>query len=404
MASSRPEVTSSPTLHRDAKKRLVSLWAMAVAGLLGIGLIWQVFSISLQRPSQEVQGAFAQPSPASSPLPIKKPTSTMPSRLIAGLRPSTTPSPPVERSPGNDLTEAIVLEVVDGDTLEVRVDGTVARVRLIGVDTPEVQEPASCFAYEATEYVRSLVAAAGGKVWLEKDVSETDRFGRLLRYVWLDIQSRRLLLNEDLAVGGYARAVAFPPDVKHQDRLFSAEHAARIEERGLWGACSSFGAPVRVATSTVQALVAATFSPTVMPVFPTSTVAHLPTVMPHITPAIPATAPRTPYVTPTRQLLSPTLSPATMTATIQAQVGITAIPTFEALDTATPVVEPSPILPTPSTGLRYDPSGPDRDCPDFETQEEAQEFYIAAGGPGSDPHRLDRDRDGIACEDLPKRK
>ena len=51
-------------------------------------------------------------------------------------------------------------------------------------------------------------------------------------------------------------------------------------------------------------------------------------------------------------------------------------------------------------GLRYDPNGPDRDCPDFRTWTEAQAFFVAAGGPGRDPHRLDRDRDGIPCEAL----
>jgi hypothetical protein len=52
----------------------------------------------------------------------------------------------------------------------------------------------------------------------------------------------------------------------------------------------------------------------------------------------------------------------------------------------------------PTAGLRFDPFGPDRDCGDFASQEEAQAFYVAAGGPASDPHRLDRDHDGIACE------
>ena len=49
----------------------------------------------------------------------------------------------------------------------------------------------------------------------------------------------------------------------------------------------------------------------------------------------------------------------------------------------------------------YDPLGPDRDCRDFKTEAEAQKFFIAVGGPESDPHRLDRDRDGRACEALP---
>jgi micrococcal nuclease len=60
--------------------------------------------------------------------------------------------------------------------------------------------------------------------------------------------------------------------------------------------------------------------------------------------------------------------------------------------------EPAPPVPV---GLPYDPQGPDRDCSDFGTHEEAQRFFIAAGGPASDPHRLDGDHDGVACENLP---
>lgn len=57
----------------------------------------------------------------------------------------------------------------------------------------------------------------------------------------------------------------------------------------------------------------------------------------------------------------------------------------------------------PASGLRYDPNGPDRNCSAFATQEEAQAFFIAAGGPQHDPHRLDGDHDGTACESLPRR-
>ncbi len=61
-----------------------------------------------------------------------------------------------------------------------------------------------------------------------------------------------------------------------------------------------------------------------------------------------------------------------------------------------------PIVPTPPiSGLRFDPAGPDKDCGDFSTQAEAQAFFIAAGGPSSDPHRLDRDGNGVACQSLP---
>lgn len=63
-------------------------------------------------------------------------------------------------------------------------------------------------------------------------------------------------------------------------------------------------------------------------------------------------------------------------------------------------VEPAPITPD-GVELRYDPFGPDRNCSDFESQAKAQAFYEAAGGPESDPHRLDGDGDGVACESLP---
>ena len=59
------------------------------------------------------------------------------------------------------------------------------------------------------------------------------------------------------------------------------------------------------------------------------------------------------------------------------------------------------IAATPPTELLYDPNGPDRDCGDFATHEQAQAFFLAAGGPERDPHRLDGDNDGIACESLP---
>ncbi len=66
--------------------------------------------------------------------------------------------------------------------------------------------------------------------------------------------------------------------------------------------------------------------------------------------------------------------------------------------TAVPA-QPAAVGPGPTS--RYDPNGPDRDCADFKTQAEAQAFYLAAGGPARDPHRLDGDHDGIACESLP---
>ena len=60
------------------------------------------------------------------------------------------------------------------------------------------------------------------------------------------------------------------------------------------------------------------------------------------------------------------------------------------------------VLPAASSAeLVYDPAGPDRNCDDFQAWQQAQDFFIAAGGPGMDPHGLDQDGDGTACESLP---
>ena len=90
-----------------------------------------------------------------------------------------------------------------------------------------------------------------------------------------------------------------------------------------------------------------------------------------------------------------------MLATCDEPITLVVIQTEGAvLPSSTP--ESSATSPAPESGgpLRYDPDGPDRDCGDFDTWDEAQAFYIAAGGPDSDRHRLDRDGDGVACASL----
>ena len=405
MSSSRPEVKSSPVPRRDAKKRLVSAWSVPVGGLFGIIVTWLFFSIAPQFLGSDSTGAVVHTPTASSPAAVKAASTLVP--LKGSARPTAPPTEAAHDEVAAALIEATVLEVVDGDTLDVRIHTTTERVRLIGIDAPEVVEPAACFAHNATEYLRSLVAGAGGIVILEKDRSDTDRFGRLLRYVWLDARGKRLLLNEALAAGGYVRADAYPPDVKYQDRLFTAEHTARSENRGLWAACSDSGAPVSTATPAVQALVVPTDVSGTAISSPTPTAGRVSTSVSKVTPTRTAIAQIT--LTPTRLPPSATSPPATAIVTPSATIEAlepSATSTLLAFDSPTPVIEPqpAPLLPTPSIGLRYDPSGPDRDCPDFETQEEAQVFYIAAGGPQSDPHRLDRDKDGVACEDLPHRR
>lgn len=126
-----------------------------------------------------------------------------------------------------------VMRVVDGDTVKLS-DGRT--LRYIGIDTPETvdpRRPVGCFGNEASAKNRELVE--GKPIRLEKDVSETDKYGRLLRYVY----AGDLFVNEYLVRNGFARASTYPPDVKYQDLFRDAEREARREKRGLWadGAC-----------------------------------------------------------------------------------------------------------------------------------------------------------------------
>jgi micrococcal nuclease len=126
--------------------------------------------------------------------------------------------------------EGVVAEVIDGDTIRLASGET---VRYIGVDTPETRHPqkgVECYGTEASNRNKQLVE--GARVRLEKDVSDTDRYGRLLRYVYVD----DTFINFELVAQGYARAASFPPDVAHQDTFQEAETDAREAGRGLWGA------------------------------------------------------------------------------------------------------------------------------------------------------------------------
>jgi micrococcal nuclease len=142
------------------------------------------------------------------------------------------------------LTAATVTRVVDGDTVVVNIGGQEYKLRYIGVDTPETvdpRRPVGCFGHEASTRNRELVE--GRTVGLEKDVSETDDFGRLLRYVWLDpstASGQAEMVNARLVEEGYAQASTYPPDVKYAALFARLQSEARDARRGLWGpACQA---------------------------------------------------------------------------------------------------------------------------------------------------------------------
>jgi len=129
--------------------------------------------------------------------------------------------------------QVLVVRIVDAETIEVEAAVGRATVRYIGVDAPEtaaLDSTVGCFGREASNRNKELVEAR--TVFLERDESETDEFGRLLRYVYLEDSQ---MVNELLIAEGFALASRSPPDVKHQDRLGAAQQQARDAGRGLWG-------------------------------------------------------------------------------------------------------------------------------------------------------------------------
>ena len=116
----------------------------------------------------------------------------------------------------------LVTRVIDGDTIEI--EGGY-HVRYIGIDAPEKGEP---YYLEATEANRSLVGSK--KVRLEKDVEDEDKYGRLLRYVWVGDK----MVNAELVRLGYAYSHYYPPNLKYQPHFLQLEKEAREQGRGLW--------------------------------------------------------------------------------------------------------------------------------------------------------------------------
>jgi micrococcal nuclease len=281
-----------------------------VIGLLFVGLVGS--RIDEPEPVAAGGGSTTTDAPAAA----ESEATTSPSTTL-GLSTATTsgatvpPAPTTTTTalprPGGDVVT--VSAIVDGDTIEV---SSGDKVRLIGVDTPETKhpsEPIECFGAQATAHITDLIGP-GADVRLVYDVERTDRFGRILAYVYRATDG--LFVNLAMVRDGFAVVATFPPNVVHVEEFRAAEQEARENNSGLWAACGGAGTPVD-------------------------------------------------------QPKEPTLAP-------------------------------------PSSEGRKPGGGggaiADRNCGDFSSQEQAQVFYEAEGGPQQDPHGLDRDSDGQACESL----
>lgn len=158
------------------------------------------------------------PVPLILPLPVKIEESTSSAVLGAVVR------------------QARVVEAVDGDTIKLDSGET---VRYIGIDTPETvdpRRPVGCFGKEASAENKRLVE--GKTVYLVKDISETDKYSRLLRYIYLKLEDGSFLfVNDYLVRQGFAKASTYPPDVKYTPQFLEAERLAREKNLGLWQKC-----------------------------------------------------------------------------------------------------------------------------------------------------------------------
>ena len=142
---------------------------------------------------------------------------------------------------GIELIKAKVTKAVDGDTAYVKLEsGKEEKVRFIGVDTPESTTKVEPYGKEATAYTKSKLL--GKNVWLELDVQERDKYGRLLAYVWLspptkesDEEIRTKMFNAVLLLEGYAQVMTVPPNVKYAEYFGKYQQEAREKKAGLWG-------------------------------------------------------------------------------------------------------------------------------------------------------------------------
>lgn len=149
-----------------------------------------------------------------------------------------------ENSQNNESYEkAKVLYAHDGDTIWVKINGNKEKVRFVGVNTPEVAKdgnPAEFMAEEAKDFTEEILKDK--EIYLERDISDRDKYDRLLRYIWLekplsnpelsDIENKTL--NGILVKEGYAYANYYKPDIKYHDYLKDLEKSAKNNKNGIW--------------------------------------------------------------------------------------------------------------------------------------------------------------------------
>jgi len=230
-------------------------------------------------PTAQAPTAAAPTTPPPTIAPATAPVSTTTSAPTLAPPAATAAPPPIAHQAAagdvptlpEDLPSAMVARVVDGDTMDVTLEGQTVRVRLIGIDTPETvdpRQPIECFGREASAQAHALLD--GQTVFLEEDPSQdsVDQYGRALRYVWM---ADGRLFNLEMVAQGYAFEYTYDVPYKYQVQFKQAERDAREQQLGLWAPTTCGGqhipaAEPPAATTPPQATPAPTAVPAQTPV------------------------------------------------------------------------------------------------------------------------------------------
>ncbi len=149
-----------------------------------------------------------------------------------------------------DVQEGKILRIIDGDTFEIEINGVSNRVRIYRADTPETQNEQHCGGQQATDFAAWALSFNDepGVVYIEKDKTEKDRYGRELGYIWFMVDGQPYLLNHVLINNGYAEDVDYG-DRKYDEQFKDAQAFAKRHDLGVWGLCGGFEVPLAQAPS-----------------------------------------------------------------------------------------------------------------------------------------------------------
>lgn len=199
-------------------------WILACSSVIGLSIIslLAIVVVLSENYSSSIETEVQIPSALPTTISMTTDSPTQSQEIIH------TPKPPTEEKIEEYQTRelAYVQKVIDGDSIVVILDGDAFEVRYIGINAPESGEP---FFSDATTANRRFVE--NQIVELENDISDADKYGRLLRYVYLQDGS---LVNGELVGLGLAVSIAYPPDIKYQQVLESREVIAQDAGIGIW--------------------------------------------------------------------------------------------------------------------------------------------------------------------------